>query len=111
MNLLNLFRHPRELTDLSPDELEAKIAEEQCVLIDVRTPREYQSGHIGVARSYPLGHEAEIVRDYRPEQDLVLICRTGHRSQAAAAELLKQNFRKLSHLKGGMDTWKRAGKK
>ncbi len=56
INLLNLFQHPKELVDLSPKDLEQKLKENpRCILIDVRTSSEYQSGHIKGAKLYPLG--------------------------------------------------------
>ncbi|MDI3316881.1 MAG: rhodanese-like domain-containing protein [Bacillota bacterium] len=109
--LLDLFRHPRGLADLTPDQLEALLeARPDLVLIDVRTRREFRAGHIEGALSYPLGSEARLARDAGPSQKVVLVCKTGHRSQAAAAELLRRGFRDVSHLAGGMDAWRRARK-
>lgn len=110
-NLINLFRHPKELIDLTPYDLERKMKENpHSILIDVRTPLEYQSGHIKGTKSYPLGNEGEIANNYEPDQEIILICRSGHRSQAAARALIKHNFKQLFHLKGGMKAWFIAGK-
>lgn len=110
-DILNLFLHPKELIDLTPEDLERKMKENpRSILIDVRTLSEYQSGHIKSAKSYPLGNERKIVHDYKTDQDIILICRSGHRSLAAARVLLKHSFKHLYHLKGGMKAWRVAGK-
>ena len=108
MNILKLLHHPNGLADLRPDQLEAQLTP-PSVIIDVRTPREYASGHIPGAISVPLGQEQTLESRWPVETAVVLICKTGHRSQAAAATLLQLGYRQVSHLKGGMDAWRRAG--
>ncbi|NMP24450.1 rhodanese-like domain-containing protein [Sulfobacillus harzensis] len=108
-NLFRLFRHPEDLRDLTPDELQEKLISNP-VVIDVRTTREFEAGHIAGAVSIPLGQESSAITRWPADADVVLICKTGHRSQAAAATLLRQGFRQVSHLKGGMDAWRRASK-
>lgn len=108
MNVFDLFRHPNGLKDLSPTELMEELHQNPgTVILDVRTLMEYKTGHIAGAKSYPLGKESTIAKDYPRDTPLVLICKSGHRSQAAANTLMKLGFRQLSHLQGGMDRWKR----
>ncbi len=109
MNIFRLFRHPDNLQDLTPDELQAKLSSHPLI-IDVRTPREFRSGHIEGALSVPLGNESAMLDRWPLDAEVVLICKTGHRSQAAAATLLSNGFERVFHLKGGMDAWRRAGK-
>lgn len=109
MNFLKLFRHPPGLTDLTPDALETHLAHNP-VVIDVRTPQEFRAGHIRGAISVPLGQEHQVIQKWAVDTDVVLICKTGHRSQAAGATLLEAGFQRVSHLKGGLDGWRRAGK-
>lgn len=108
MNLLRLFRHPKNLVDMTPADLHRRLSPD-LVLIDVRTPREYRSGHIRGAISAPLGHEAVAAKRSPTDAAVVLVCKTGHRSQAAAATLLDLGYTNVAHLKGGMDAWSRAG--
>lgn len=111
MNIFNLFRHPKQLQDLTPAEVAAlSHAMHAPAILDVRTKREYQSGHIMGAKSYPLGNELKIISTFDKRNKVVLICKTGHRSQAAAIELLKAGFIDISHLKGGMDAWNHEGR-
>ncbi len=104
---MNLFRHPKQLVDLTPAELELFIQEHEAVLVDVRTPGEYHSGHVKGAQPAPLGTTASQLSGLDRNAPVVLICKTGHRSQAAAWELIGMGFTSVHHLKGGMDTWKR----
>lgn len=111
MNILNLFRHPKQLHDLTPAEVAAlSHATHAPAILDVRTSREYSSGHVMGALSYPLGNEHEIITNFDKRHKVILVCKTGHRSQAAAFELLKAGFTDVSHLKGGMDAWNREGR-
>lgn len=110
MNIFNLFHHPSGLKDLSPQEILEQIQQNpKVVILDVRTPWEYRADHIESATSYPLGQEPAIAQDFSPDDPIILICKSGHRSQAAANTLMKLGFRHLSHLQGGMDRWKREG--
>lgn len=109
INPFKLFQHPQGLVDLTPDMLEKRL-EEGPIVVDVRTPREYESGHIKGAISHPLGQERELREKWPADADIVLICKTGHRSQAAASTLLSFGYNRVAHLQGGMDSWKKAGK-
>jgi len=109
MKLLQMFRHPVDLVDLTPDQLFDHLGNKP-LLVDVRTAGEYRGGHIEGAVSLPWGGEQRVADDWPQDTDVVLICKTGHRSQAAANTLLKLGFGRVSHLKGGMDAWKHAGK-
>ncbi|ODA41880.1 rhodanese-like domain-containing protein [Desulfosporosinus sp. BG] len=111
LDILNHFRRPKELIELTPEDLERKMKENpRCILIDVRTSLEYQSGHINGAKSYPLINPSRFTRDYKPDQAIILVCRSGHRSLAAARVFIKHNYKQLFHLKGGMKAWLKAGK-
>ncbi|QQE77709.1 rhodanese-like domain-containing protein [Alicyclobacillus sp. SO9] len=111
MNVFNLFRHPAGLKDLNPDEVESLLRQNRMPLIfDVRTRGEFRSGHIAGAKNYPLGNERSIITAHDGDTGIILICKTGHRSQAAAIELFKAGFTSVSHLKGGMNAWLREGK-
>lgn len=76
-----------------------------AMLIDVRTPEEYGSGHLVGARNIPL-HELELRKDELPRDvDLVLYCRSGARSSRARAMLRAAGFTRVHNL-GAMENWK-----
>lgn len=108
MNLLNLFRRPAGLKDMDAEQLERRLEiSPRPVIIDVRTALEYNSGHVQSARHCPLGKETQLIEELDKQAPLVLLCKTGHRSQAAARTLLDMGFSDISHLAGGMDRWKK----
>jgi rhodanese-related sulfurtransferase len=108
LKLLNLFRKPAGLKDVEPEQLQQIVSAARTpVVIDVRTAMEYKAGHIHSALPYPLGKEILAAQDLKPETPIVLVCKTGHRSQAAAHTFAQLGFRDISHLAGGMDRWKK----
>lgn len=110
MLILDLLRHPKALKDVAPADLRQLTQQEtELRVVDVRRPREYVQGHITGAVSAPLGSTAHLVQNWPRDTPIALVCLSGHRSQAAAAELLKMGFRDVSHLEGGMLAWRRAG--
>ena len=66
-----------------------KIFSEKNVLIDVRTPSEYQAGHLKKAVNIPynkIGSEIVTVAPDK-EQNIVLYCHSGKRAELAARKL------------------------
>ncbi|WMT51116.1 MAG: rhodanese-like domain-containing protein [Ferroplasma sp.] len=98
------FNQPDELKNLSPEQLlELK---EKYSVVDVRTGFEYRHGHIKGAVHYKLGNEDEIEKKFPREEPIILVCKTGHRSRAAANRLVRKGYTKLYHLEGGMNKWR-----
>ncbi|WP_337860628.1 rhodanese-like domain-containing protein [Ferroplasma sp.] len=99
------FNQPQELENLTPKKLLE--LRDKYALIDVRTGFEYRHGHIKGAIHYKLGKEKEIESKFPKDDALILICKTGHRSRAAANRLVRIGYKKLYHLEGGMDKWRK----
>lgn len=78
-------------------------------IIDVREPAEWDGelGHIPEAELVPLGTLADRLThgDPDPNQPLVLVCRSGGRSDSAALLLEERGFRKVASMIGGMIRW------
>ena len=98
------FNQPEELKNLSPQQLSQ--LKEQYAVVDVRTGFEYRHGHIKGAVHYKLGREDEIVGKFPKEEPIILVCKTGHRSRAAANRLVRRGYKNLYHLEGGMNKWR-----
>lgn len=79
-------------------------------LIDVRTPGEFQGGHLAGSYNVPLHtlgeHSAEIARATTP---VVLICRSGQRARNAEQQLRKAGLQRVHVLEGGVLSWKAQG--
>ncbi|MCJ8505153.1 rhodanese-like domain-containing protein [Kocuria flava] len=81
-----------------------------AVLVDVRTPQEYRAGHAPGARHIPLDALGTRRRELSPERPVVLVCRSGARSAAAARQLAEAGY-DVASLRGGMQAWQRAGQR
>ncbi|MEU2052311.1 rhodanese-like domain-containing protein [Streptomyces bungoensis] len=85
-------------------------ADAPAVLLDVREQREWDAGHAPGAVYAPLsGLVAGVaLPDEARDRPLVVICRSGQRSQQAA-ELLTARGAQVVDVKGGMRAWAAAG--
>ena len=81
------------------------------LVMDVRTPEEYQSGHVPSALNIPhtelSGRLSEI--EFAKEQPLVVYCKSGRRAGMAELVLREAGFGQLLHLEGDMSAWQAAG--
>ena len=81
-----------------------------AVLLDVREDSEFKQGHLANAVHVPmsqLGKRQSELEKYR-SQTLVVYCRTGSRSDSAAATLRKQGFATVYNLAAGIVAWQNA---
>lgn len=78
-------------------------------LVDVRTPREYQSGHIPGSINLDLlaeHFEARIRAVVVTDRPVLLYCQKGLRSGRAAHLMSAMGYAKLYDLQGGFANWK-----
>ena len=85
------------------------INQEKAVLIDVREPAEFASGHAAGARNVPLS-ALDNARGLPTNKavPLVVICASGARSSRAAAQLRKAGYNSVHNLAGGTAAWREA---
>ena len=103
------FRPVPGLQQLDARSLREKLERrEKLKIVDVREPEEFQAGHIPGAVNVPLGRLTFVAKkDLHPEEEIVLVCRSGTRSMMAARRLRKMGYKKLYNLTGGMLMWER----
>jgi rhodanese-related sulfurtransferase len=98
------------MASISVRDLKAKLdARESLMLIDVRQPEEFRSGHVAGARSIPLSTLANRLDDLAKDAAICCICLSGGRSQAACDLLQRQGFTNVTNVLGGMGAWQQAG--
>ena len=74
-------------------------------LLDVRSPEEYARGHLAGALNIPVQELDRRVAEVGPtDGELVVYCRSGHRSSRAAEILRQHGFSKVHNL-GPMTAW------
>ncbi|MGH9205820.1 MAG: ArsR/SmtB family transcription factor [Acidimicrobiales bacterium] len=92
------------------DELAARIKRGEVIVLDVRPPNEYASGHIAGARSTPIAELRRHLRALPADTEVVAYCRGPYCVYAAEAvrELRRKGFG-ARRLIDGYPEWKRAG--
>ncbi len=80
------------------------------LLLDVRSPNEWQGGHIARAVNVPISRLNAELSGIRldPDRPIVAICLSGHRSIPAVRLLARRGYR-AQQLRGGMLAWRQAG--
>ena len=101
--------HRDELDEMSRTELSARIAAGDVVVVDVRPPAEYASGHIAGARSIPAECLARELRNLPDHVDVVAYCRGPYCVLAdEAVRLLRRTGRSARRLQDGFPEWRSA---
>lgn len=82
-----------------------------ALLLDVRSPAEFNQAHIEGSISHPLSDLAsrEVERLATGKQACVIVCQSGARARLAAAKLKTSNLPGLCVLEGGVQAWIDAG--
>ncbi|HUJ18834.1 MAG TPA: rhodanese-like domain-containing protein [Nitrospirota bacterium] len=93
------------IKQVTPRELDQK---KGMVLLDVRTNKEYEQGHIPGAVHIPLSEIGDKIKKLKKDKELVVYCRNGSQSIWAIKRLMGMGYKNLANLKGGYHAWKRA---
>jgi rhodanese-related sulfurtransferase len=91
---------------LSPGEIASRCKE--AVLVDVRSPLEFETEHIEGAVNIPLNEIDSRFNEIPRKGELFVICRSGKRAERGAYQLAGQGF-EPKVLEGGMVAWRAAG--
>ena len=82
-------------------------------MLDVRTPEEFEAGHLAGAVMIDFRAEGFVEKaetQLKKDLPVALYCRSGKRSHSAAELLNKAGFKELTELEGGILAWQEAGK-
>jgi rhodanese-related sulfurtransferase len=82
---------------------------EGAFLLDVREPYEWEAGHVEGATPMPMGEVMARLAEVPVDRQVVVVCRSGHRSAQVAAYLC-QIGRDAVNLDGGMHAWEDAAR-
>ncbi len=96
---------------ISPAEFKEKVDSGEYVLVDIRTPEEYQAGHIkgAISIDYYAPDFKEQVSKLDKNKKYLYYCRSGHRSGEAEVLAKVFNFPEVYELDGGINVWKDTG--
>lgn len=96
--------------NITPGELQQRLeANEAVIVVDVRTSEEFaHEGHIFSSRLLPLSYLRQRSDELPKDKPIVVVCRSGERSQVACEQLAALGFTDIFNLAGGIDAWQQA---
>ena len=86
------------------------INHQDALVLDVREDVEYDAGHIADARHIPVGKIEGRLQELEKfkSKPIVVVCRSGMRSNRACSVLRKHGFTDVRNLAGGINAWQQA---
>ena len=99
---------PMSVPEVDVDELASRL-EDGALVIDVREPHEYVSGHVAGAVSIPLAAVADRIEEFRDDGPTYVICQVGARSRQAA-EFAAAHGIVAVNVAGGTGGWIASGR-
>jgi hydroxyacylglutathione hydrolase len=94
------------LDQISASDLRARAVDRELHLLDVRSPREYQAGHIDGSVNLPVGEVPERARQLPADAVFATICEGGYRSTLAASLLAREGLAHIINVIGGMAAYR-----
>lgn len=101
--VITMLRVRKSVTNLTQEQFIEGYRKAQ--LIDVREPKEFESGHILGARNIPYSQFRQRFKEIRPDKPVYLYDQNGGKSSRAAMFLKKKDYAHLYQLQGGFRTW------
>ena len=95
--------------DVSATDFKKLISEKKYILVDVRTVKEFQAGHLEGAINidwYQRTFETEIQK-LDKTKPVLIYCRSGNRTSKTKFAMLGMGFQKVYNLKLGINDWAR----
>jgi rhodanese-related sulfurtransferase len=97
--------YPLEITTAQAAEKRAQGA----LILDVRQPSEWLQFHIPGATLIPLGELPSRLSEVSKDREIVVVCRTGHRSAQGRDILRKAGYTRVTSMAGGVTKWQADG--
>ena len=95
---------------ISPQDLSQKLKDGTAPLIvDVRSPQEFATGHIPGALNIPHDQIGQHLDLMRSDRGVALYCMLGPRARLGEQKLLEADVERVLHIEGGFSAWKAAG--
>jgi rhodanese-related sulfurtransferase len=98
----------QNLNLISVKEMQELVHLEDMQLVDVRTPSEYNEGHVPNAQNIDFWGENfdAKIDELDKTKPIIVYCKSGGRSAKCASKLAAKGFEKIYDLKGGFSQWK-----
>ena len=102
--------HLQTIPTLTSAEVSSQLGSGDVVLVDVRAPDEWKSGHVPGSLNLPLGHLDRRLQEIPRDSIVIVHCQTGARAAIAASLLRVRGFRDVRLFPGGFAEWRAAGR-
>jgi rhodanese-related sulfurtransferase len=99
------------VTNMNVEDFSKKTAESGVVILDVRTPGEFMTGHIQDAQNIDFegGSFESQIESLDKNGTYAVYCRSGNRSGQAVKVMQDAGFKNIYNLDGGVIDWANAG--
>ena len=81
---------------------EAWVDETGGRVLDIREPFEWEQGTLPGAMLIPMGEIPDRMAELSPDEALLVVCRSGGRSQQVAMYLTMNGYARVANMAGGM---------
>jgi rhodanese-related sulfurtransferase len=78
-------------------------------VVDVRTQEEWNDFHAPNTTLIPLDQLPSRLNEIPRDREIVVVCRSGNRSQQGRAILLDAGFQQVTSMQGGLNEWRASG--
>lgn len=97
--------------EISVKKAKELIGNKGILILDVRTSKEYHAGHLEGAKLIPVQQLLERISEIEDHKnrDVLVYCRSGNRSTAAAEILINNGFKKIYNMQNGIKGWTKKG--
>ncbi|MCW5882373.1 MAG: rhodanese-like domain-containing protein [Anaerolineae bacterium] len=96
-----------------PGELSVDAAKSQrdagAFILDVREPEEWDQFHLPGSTLIPLKQLPQRLSEIPKDKDVVVVCRSGNRSQAGRDILTAAGYKSVASMAGGLLQWRQKG--
>jgi phage shock protein E len=98
--------------DVSVTEFDALRQDKKNVVLDVRTPKEFATGHIpgAINIDWNAGNFEQKVKALDPSKTYLVHCAAGGRSAKACTKMVELKFPHCVNMKDGFKQWEKSGK-
>ena len=79
------------------------------VVLDVRTLEEWNEFHAPNTTLIPLDQLMSRLSEVPRDKEIVVVCRSGNRSQQGREILLNAGFKQVTSMTGGLNEWRAKG--
>ncbi|QQE79887.1 rhodanese-like domain-containing protein [Alicyclobacillus sp. SO9] len=89
--------------EITAPEFQSKLFRgDDIFMLDVREIEEYRSGHVEGSVLIPVGVLPHLIPDVDKQREVIIMCRSGNRSQEACQILQQRGFTNVKSLQGGL---------